>query len=274
MTAGKWDAEAWHKHRTHALPQRDRKPIVYMVVAAFVLIAAGVSATQIPENQEMVGVCHHTGDGYVFLVVAKDGYEHGHHRHNPMNYFVSPTAGCGGDEPWIGPAEPVETEPIQSIDEPIDVDPEPVDNATDAPDGADNATVAPEEPENVTAEPVPDAAVRMAVEQESETAWVTIRVLSLGDGDVQDVALRTDLPDVGRAWSLTGADAADCVLGDVLDCWFGDLAPGASRDVVLVAHLDQMPCGDGVVMTSQIEALGDDEARNDASSAGIVPRHC
>lgn len=260
-----------------------------MAVAAFVIVAAGVSATQIPESQQMIGVCHATGNGYVFLVVPKDGYEHGHHRHNPDNYFVSPTAGCDGDDPWQ------DSEPVQDVEEPEeteqsdieDVD-DSVDNATDAPaddadvddaedttDNADdNVTVEEEAEEETVNQTISDAAARLAIEQDSESAYVTVKALSLGDAEVGDVSLSMELPNVGRAWTLAGADAADCVLGDRLDCWFGALAAGETREIFLVAHLDQLPCGDGINLTATIAALDDAEARNDASSAGIVPRAC
>ncbi len=260
MTVGKWDAEAWHKQHTSA-PKQQKRGLVYLAIAVALVVAGGATATQIIDEPEMIGICHATPSGTVFLIVPKDGYEHGHHRHNPDNYFVDPGAGCLDDEP----IDPVIDEVVEAngTEEPInDV---PV-NETEAP--------ADEPADEVINETISDAAIRLQSQQDGESVWLTLSVSSLGDADAADTTATMDLPNVGRNWALQGDDAADCVLGDRLDCWFGDLAPGGTRQIVLVAHLDQLPCGDGITLTANLGAIDDAEPRNDASSASIVPRSC
>ncbi len=277
MTVGKWDAEAWHRrHRREPPTPGNKKPWVYVAVAAFILTAAGVSATQAFDGPEKIGVCHHTGDGFVFLAVADDGFEHGHHRHHVNDYFVpAGQAGCGAVP---APEVPEETEVNTTA---------PVDNATvEAPvetPGQGNTTeavdeTAPETPANETApEPIHpgDVAIVQTADQDDKKVRLMLTVTNIGQGNASDVSLSDDLPDLRRAWSLSGVDAKSCVLnGQALRCWFGDLAPGESAQIQLSAYTDRMPCGDAMTNTATVGAKDDAEARNNASSASIMARYC
>lgn len=136
-------------------------------IAAVLLAAAAVSATQALDEEERIGVCHATPaaeEPYVFLVVKKDGYEHGHHRHHDGDFFVDDLSrGCQGDDPVVpgnatgpagneSPSEPVGNEtPAEPVpDEPAAEEPaanetpgEPAGNETPT-EPAGNET--PEEP--------------------------------------------------------------------------------------------------------------------------------
>ncbi len=274
MTVGKWDAEAWDRQSRRETPTpRDRKPWVYVAVAAFILTAAGVSATQ-AFDEPQIGVCHATGEGYVFLPVAKEGFEHGHHRHHGADYFVSVgRAGC--DTAPAAGNQTAEPEPEMPVNETLGL---PDELPVEAPENVAEETV----PQNETAvnqtapEPLPgDVTVVQTADQDDKKVRLTILVRNVGEGNASEVALADDLPDLRRSWSLSGADATSCVLdGAALRCWFGTLAPGESREISLLAYTDRMPCGDGMTNTARATSADDAEARNDASSASILARYC
>jgi hypothetical protein len=116
MTVGKWDAEAWHrrmakKHGRPAAPRRRLRPWTF-IVAAGMLFATVVSATQFTSGPERIGVCHATGsdvEPYRLLSVNKNGYEHGHHRNHEHDYFVDASATtCDGAAPEPGTFPPTD----------------------------------------------------------------------------------------------------------------------------------------------------------------------
>lgn len=269
MTVGKWDAEAWDRQSRRETPTpRNKKPWVYIAIAAFVMTAAGVSATQVLDGPQMIGVCHGTGNDFVFLAVANDGFEHGHHRHHAADYFVAAGQGACAAQAVEAPVNV--TEPINETI----VIPEPVD-ANETVEEIDEST----QPEANETAPEPvllgDIAVVQSADQDDKKVRLSILVRNVGEGNASGVSLSDDLPDLRRAWSLGGADAKNCVLnGLALRCWFGDLAPGQSVDIVLSAYTDRMPCGDAMTNTASALADGDQEPRNDASSASIMARYC
>ncbi len=275
MTVGKWDAEAWHRQSRRETPAPgNKKPWVYVAVAAFVLTAAGVSATAAFDGPDMIGVCHATGSGYVFLPVAKEGFEHGHHRHHAADYFVSAgKASCGAPAPAPGNDTVVPSVPEEAVNESVENAPH---NVTEEIDAA-NETVAEnnETVEGAAPAPLGDVAVIQTADQDDKKVRLTLLVRNVGEGNASDVSLSDDLPDLRRAWSLSGADAKSCVLdGAALRCWFGTLAPGETREVTLSAYTDRMPCGDGMTNTARASSVDDAEARNNASSASILARYC
>lgn len=99
MTAPRWDAEDFHRkmtQRDRPAPRRDKRPMVIAGVVAALLVVVGVSATQVFDEPERIGVCHATGSDtnpYRLIVVDRDGYEHGHHRNHEHDFFVDVTSG-------------------------------------------------------------------------------------------------------------------------------------------------------------------------------------
>ena len=79
-----------------------------------------------------------------------------------------------------------------------------------------------------------------------EDVVFNITVSNSGPGTAKAVKLSDPLPGpVAGTWAVSGADAADCVspiVGDTLDCTFGDLASGASKTVTVTAPTDFDNC--------------------------------
>jgi hypothetical protein len=310
MTVPRWDAKTASRRfpgepaRHPGEPARTVRPgpkrkMLLAGLAAFVAVAATVGATQAIDGEERIGVCHATGSAenpYVFQVVNEDGFEHGHHRHHEDDFFVTDLGrGCVSDDLVVAPAPGNGTEPAgNASEEPVAETPEqPAGNETPAseepaaeepaeepaPEGTETPTQNETEGDGNVTPPQPpagDAAVRQSAAQDDFAVTLTLRVTSIGPGVAEDVVLEDQLPDVRRSWSLTGADAeAFCVLdGRSLSCWFGDLAPGEERIVVLGSFTDRMPCGFALTNTAFVSSVADAEARNDASSASITARSC
>ncbi len=277
MTVPRWDANTFDRTRRHAgeptpptamRPRGRKRKAIMLSVGALVALAALVSAQQIASGDEPIGICHATSSAenpYVFLVVKRDGFEHGHHRHHEGDFFPSALSqGCTGDTPVVPGNETDEPAPADNeTEEPADNETEepetPADdgnetetpaedaNETETPDdGSDgNAT---EEPTNETEEPEPvDVSVRQTAAQDDFEVILTLRVASLGPGQAQEVALEDQLPDVRRSWRLSGDDSADCVLdGRSLSCWFVDehgLRDGHGRLAAQQRRLERQHCG-------------------------------
>lgn len=316
MTVPRWDADRQLRRfpgepdpRPARAPGGRKRKVAWAALAALMVIAVAVSATQMAQEDRRIGLCHHTGsetNPYVFQVVKEDGYEHGHHRHHEGDFFVTDLSrGCVSDElaPAPGnetPEEPAGNETPDDPEDPTgnetpeeptgnDTPEEPSGNETpDEPAGNETpeeptGNETPEEPsgnetppDNATEpEPAGDAAVRQTAVQDDFAVALTLRVTSLGPGVAHDVALDDQLPDVRRSWQLAGADAGSCVLdGRSLSCWFGDLPAGEERVVEVHSFTDRMPCGFALTNTAYVTATGDAEARNDASSASIAARSC
>ncbi len=101
-----------------------------------------------------------------------------------------------------------------------------------------------------------------------DTASFTIEVSNDGEGTADDVKLEDVLPG-GVDWS---EDSADCEIANgVLTCDFGDLAPDATRTVIVSGETDASDCGDLVnVATVSASNEADDDATDDASEATIT----
>jgi uncharacterized repeat protein (TIGR01451 family) len=71
-------------------------------------------------------------------------------------------------------------------------------------------------------------------------------VSNAGPGIAKSVKLGDNLPGgVAGSWAVSGPDSDDCVspiVGNALDCDFGDLATGASRTVTLTAATSEQEC--------------------------------
>lgn len=298
MNAGRWDANAWHRQarrrfevRTGGSRRRVLKFVAASIVLGAVLGSAAVANMDSLGATEFIGVCHATGvesEPYVFLVVARDGFEHGHHRHHEADYFVDATAnGCAADAsvPAPTPELPDEgnvTEPEVPEGDAVTPPQEPPVPPTD--EGTDDEAPAEPEPqpdENVTQPEEPelpppgDVAVTQSAQQDEFEVVLTFLVTNVGDGVAIDATLQDTLPDVRRPWYLGGADASRCVLdGRSLECWFGDLGAEESRTVFVRTYTDRLPCGQALTNTAWASSEGDAEPRNDGSSASIAARAC
>ncbi len=131
--------------------------------------------------------------------------------------------------------------------------------------------------ENGTHAPTPTGDLRLhqSIIQTDHDVTVELTITHSGDDAVQDVTLHDALPDLRRAWLLTGPDTGNCVLDGLdLACYLGDLGPNATVSLTLHAYTDRMPCGQALTNTAFLESTGDIEERNDIASAGIAARSC
>lgn len=112
-----------------------RKKIAIAMAAAVVMGIVAVSANELTADPGSVGICHATGSAerpFVFLSVAKDGFEHGHHRHHEADFFVDASAGGCSDEHLAA---------IGGTPAPTDDAPEgPADDGAEGNDTADDGT--------------------------------------------------------------------------------------------------------------------------------------
>jgi uncharacterized repeat protein (TIGR01451 family) len=109
----------------------------------------------------------------------------------------------------------------------------------------------------------PDAATINA----GDAAGFTITVTNLGSGIARNVMLHDPLPS-GPAW---GEDSTDCsIAAAVLDCSFGDLAPGAHKSVHVSGETSPADCGT-LHNVASASATNEDGADldNNSSSADI-----
>jgi uncharacterized repeat protein (TIGR01451 family) len=92
-----------------------------------------------------------------------------------------------------------------------------------------------------------------------DTAAFTIVVSNNGPGIARNVTLSDPLP-AGIAWS---EDSAECsITGGTLSCAFGDLAPGASRTILVSGATDAADCG---VLENTATVAAGNEAQSDTS---------
>lgn len=317
MTVPKWNPQRFDHEWKHANDTPARKPNRARIIALSTVMGlciAGVAAasTDLAGGSESIGICHATGNEqapYVLLHAAKDGYEHGHHRHHDTDFFVdAATTDCSG---WVAP-EPSDdgnvtddadhADDVDDSDDALDTagnengsdDAEATDDtedgesddaedseSDDAGDDQAEETSDSEEAEagdNTSEEPAAlpvDVAVVQRATQTDHDVTLTLRVRNVGSGNASDVSLTDTLPDVRRSWLLGGEDADLCMLdGNSLSCWFGPLDSGSERSITLRAYTDRIPCGQSMNNTAWISAVDDIEPRNDASSAGIAARYC
>ena len=77
-----------------------------------------------------------------------------------------------------------------------------------------------------------------------DQAKFSITVTNDGPGLAKGVKLSDPLP-AGLTWTVGGTNAADCVdpvVGNIVDCSFGDLAAGQSRTITLTATTSETAC--------------------------------
>lgn len=151
-------------------------------------------------------------------------------------------------------------------------------NGTTPPSG--NATAPPAnatQPSNGSAMPVApgDMSVRPTVTQDDEQAIVTFRVVETRNASAANVTLTATLPDLRRAWMVSGADSAACSLeGRELTCWFGDVEGRGERTIEARAYTDRVPCGDHRTGSVRVTSEGDPNAANDRATISIAARAC
>lgn len=100
------------------------------------------------------------------------------------------------------------------------------------------------------------------------TATFNITVSSGGPDTAQGVTLTDTLPSVTNGWTLGGTDAGSCgITGSLLTCSFGDLAPGATRNVSISTVTTLAECGpiDNVANVSATVDISLSDNSNDAS---------
>jgi hypothetical protein len=267
----RWDANAWHRdHKRSASIGRKGRALAGVAILAAVALATGAVGVVQDKGKEKydIGVCHATGLGnepFVWLVVDREGFEHGHHRHHDGDFFLPVTSGGCTDVPLPAPTEPAE------------------DNQTpEAP--ATNPTLPANEtqPGNTTpvqeAPPAPkpgDVAARQRVSQDDFEVRLELTAVNVGAGQSRNVTMSDDLPDLRRPWLLAGTDSSACTLeGLRLRCEFGTLESGQSATVVVSAYTDRMPCGQHRTNTMNVAADLDEVLGNNASSGGIWARSC
>ncbi len=132
--------------------------------------------------------------------------------------------------------------------------------STNAPTDTDDASINCQKP-NLTVDKTPDAQTINA----GENVVFDVTVSNAGPGTAKAVTLSDPLPGpVSGNWTVSGADAADCVspiAGGTLDCSFGELAAGASKTVTVTAATDYDNCAvyDNTATVSSANAPDDSD---------------
>ncbi len=267
MRSKKWNAKAFHRKHTTSGPfgaGSARFGKTLGVVAALVVVGIATGAVGMADDAEeskWVGVCHATGsesNPYVYMVVARDGAEHGHHaEHEDDKVGVSSPAECGIDDASTQSTSQPTCMTHGSDIEAAAAEPEaaPADNeSASGPEGLCSADVA------------ATAAGAMA----GNSLVYTFGVESLGPGEANQVGLQSVLPDVGWDWTVAGIDAADCTLEERnLTCDFGDLVAGQTRSVSAASPRCEFDCGDDVEADVTATAFNDADAANDVATAVV-----
>jgi hypothetical protein len=237
-----------------------------LTLAVFSVLLIGTAAVTVAQqtvddgslSEDQVGICHATGSEeqpYVYLVVARDGAEHGHHeQHEADKVDVSGPSECGIDEPA---AEPASAEPA------------PASEMAACHDGHGN---------NTSAEPSlcdGDLAVNKTGRIEGEHIFFDVVVQSLGPGEADGAKLVDRLPDVGRPWNMSGADASSCsMVGREVRCDFGDIPSGDERVLRFKALHCPQDCGDDLTNTVIVHAVNDANETNDRATVVLTIEDC
>jgi uncharacterized repeat protein (TIGR01451 family) len=279
MGRNHWNPQRWH--RNHLRPRRHSPMWGPAIVVALALVTGGVAATQgldLGADSDQVGICHATGGvetPFVYLVVARDGAEHGHHAaHEDDIMDVQSEADCpttasptSTDEDLCGDHTVNETDSADAGAEP----------AAPTAANATNETNETQEPTDPDLEGLCDADVGVNHTASVNGSWVRfdMKVESIGTGEADDVLLDASMPDVGRAWRIVGAAPEGCLLqGRDLSCEFGDLVPGASRALSLKAARCVDDCGDDLEATATVSAHNDGNATNNEATAILIVEDC
>lgn len=260
MAAKRWDASAYHRmHRRGAGGtsngfRLDPRATISLGLFAILVVASGAVAMEHmePRESDKVGICHATGDGesgFVFLVVDRDGAEHGHHKsHSGDKVDVTSEADCGPQ-----PSAATASQEAVATCEHMEHEAEP----------------------NLTELCTGDVSVVGSGALVGNHAVFEIRVLSLGPGEANEVLANGTLPDVGRAWALGGPDAPACQLtGRAFACDFQDLLAGEERSVQASALRCPQDCGEDLTARYSVAAYNDANATNDAAEAVLVIPEC
>ncbi|MFN8470910.1 MAG: DUF11 domain-containing protein [Anaerolineae bacterium] len=101
-----------------------------------------------------------------------------------------------------------------------------------------------------------------------DTASFSILVSNIGAGTARNVTLSDTLP--SGTWTIGGANGGSCsITAGVLNCAFGDLAPGATRTVTLSRPTTSADCGT-ISNTATVSASNEANTANNSSTATIT----
>lgn len=273
MKGNRWNAKAFHrKHTRGGLLGGGgiRFGKTLGVVATLVIVGLATGAVGLADDAEdskWVGVCHATGsedNPYVYMVVARDGAEHGHHaQHEDDKVGVSSPEDCGIEDASAQSASQPTCQTHGSDVEAAAAEPAAA-NETGNQTGNESADAG---PEGLCSADVAASAVGVHA---GDTLIYTFGAESLGPDEANAVGLQSVLPDVGWEWTLGGADAADCTLDERnLSCDFGDLIAGDTRSVSVESPRCEFDCGDDVEADVTATAFNDADAANDVATAVV-----
>ena len=262
----KWNANTWHRQHARGYKRIPLRARPMLTLGVFGLLLLGTAAVTVAQetvgnrslSDDQIGICHATGSEeqpFVYLVVARDGAEHGHHeQHADDEVDVDSPEDCGIDGPAAEP-EGAEPAPGSEMD---DCHEGHGNNTTDAPSLCDG-----------------DLAVNKTGRIEGEHIFFDVVVQSLGPAEADGAKLVDRLPDVGRPWNMTGEDAGDCwMVGREVRCDFGDVASGDERVVRFKALHCPHDCGDDITNTVIVHAANDANESNDRATTVLTIEDC
>lgn len=251
--------------------------IFALVLTGMIAVASySMAHTTAPTPPDVVGICHATGSEeqpFVYVIVARNGYDHGHHeQHAEDRVGVASEADC-----LVPPADtaPADAEAAELPYDSCGFETETVEVAASEPD---------ELPlEEAEADAVPETVELASTEEEefcpgdvalaldgglvAKRLTYTFGVASLGPDEANAVVLEDELPDTGRTWRLSGADADACTLAErALRCEFGDLSVGETRSFSASSLRCPHDCGDDLENAAAVTAFNDADGSNNAAS--------
>lgn len=262
----KWNANTWHRQHARGYRRIPLRARPMLTLGVFGLLLLGTAAITVAQetvgngslSDDQVGICHATGSEeqpFVYLVVARDGAEHGHHeQHDADEVDVDGPEDCGIDGPAAEP-EGAEAAPGSEMDACHDGH---GNNTTSAPSLCDG-----------------DLAVNKTGRIEGEHIFFDVVVQSLGPAEADGAKLVDRLPDVGRPWNMSGEDAGSCwMVGREVRCDFGDISPGDERVVRFKALHCPQDCGDDITNTVIVHASNDANESNDRATTVLTIEDC
>jgi hypothetical protein len=232
-----------------------------LTIGIFGMILLGSAAATVAQQtvherglqDDEIGICHATGSSsnpFVFMVVERDGpdhREHEQHEHDRMD--VQSEEECNE-----GAMAPQAQAPASSNEDPVSCH---------------------DEHQNGLSPCDADLSVEKQGAVVGEHIVFDVLVKSLGPAEAAGAKLVDRLPDVGRAWNLTGADASLCWMVErEVRCDFGDLEAGAERSIRMKALQCPHDCGDDVVNTVIVHARNDRNPANDRAQVVVPIEEC